>query len=65
VMTEGPDAWPPARPEPTGDPAVDAAVESLDSLDEAPVSEHIAVFESAHVRLRAALADAGDESAGS
>lgn len=44
---------------------MDAAVESLDSLDEAPVSEHIAVFESAHVRLRAALADAGDESAGS
>lgn len=40
---------------------MDAVVESLDSLDGTPVSEHVAVFESAHTRLRAALADAGDE----
>lgn len=40
---------------------VDSVLESLDRLDGVPVSEHVAVFESAHDRLRAALADAGDD----
>jgi hypothetical protein len=46
----------------TGNPAVDAVLESLDRLDEAPADEHVAVFEAAHETLRAALADAGNDS---
>jgi hypothetical protein len=48
-------------PEPTGNPAVDAVLESLERLDDTPVAEHVAVFESAHERLRGALADAGED----
>ncbi|NUR09958.1 MAG: hypothetical protein HOQ22_16065 [Nocardioidaceae bacterium] len=47
--------------ESTGHPAVDEVVASLDGLGDRPVEEHVAVFESAHDRLRGALADAGDE----
>jgi hypothetical protein len=47
-----------AEPERTGHPDVDAVIASLDGLEGRPVSEHVAVFESAHDRLRAALADA-------
>ncbi len=43
----------------TGHPAVDEVIASLDGLEDRPVGEHVAVFESAHERLRAALADAG------
>jgi hypothetical protein len=50
-----------AAPEQTGNPAVDAVLESLERLDDTPVSEHVAVFESAHERLRGALADAGED----
>lgn len=39
----------------TGDAHVDAALDSLESLDDVPVSEHPAVFEHAHDALRAAL----------
>jgi hypothetical protein len=46
-----------AEPEPTGLPAVDDVLASLDRLDELPVAEHVAVFEWAHEGLRAALAD--------
>jgi hypothetical protein len=46
-------------PEPTGDPAVDEVLASLEGLDARPLAEHVAVFEAAHDRLRAALADAG------
>lgn len=42
---------------PTGNPTVDAVLESLGRLDDTPPSEHVAVFESAHENLRAALAD--------
>lgn len=42
----------------TGNATVDAVVESLDGLDGAPVSDHVTVFESAHEKLRGALADA-------
>ena len=46
--------------EQTGHPEVDAVLASLQELPERPVAEHVAVFESAHDRLRAALADAAD-----
>lgn len=45
----------------TGNPTVDAVLESLEKLDDAPVSDHVAVFESAHENLRSALAGAGDD----
>jgi hypothetical protein len=50
---------------PTGHPDVDDVVASLRDLDGRPVSEHVAVFEAAHDRLRGALADAGDDPSGS
>ena len=40
----------------TGDPRVDEVLRSLAVLDDLPVSEHVAVFESAHAALREALA---------
>ena len=43
--------------EPTGDPAVDAALEELARLDEFERSEQIAVFESVHRRLHERLSD--------
>ncbi len=39
----------------TGDPRVDAVLDSLSTLDGLPVGEHAAVFERAHEGLRAAL----------
>lgn len=50
----------PVSPEPeepvrTGNEAVDEVLETLESLDDAPVDEHVAVFERAHEQLRAAL----------
>ncbi len=53
-----------SAPEPTGDSRVDDVVGSLDRLDDLPVGEHVAVFESAHDALRGALTDAdpGDTS---
>lgn len=42
----------------TGNATVDEVLESLDLLDGAPVSDHVAVFEQAHEKLRGALADA-------
>ena len=50
--------------EPTGHDDVDRVVASLDGLDARPLSEHVAVFESAHDTLRSALADAGNDSSG-
>lgn len=49
----------------TGNPVVDSVLDSLRELDEVPVSEHVAVFEAAHERLRGALADAGETPADS
>lgn len=49
----------------TGHPEVDEVLASLDGLEERPVGEHVAVFESAHDRLRGALADAGNDQPGS
>jgi hypothetical protein len=51
----------PADPAATGHEGVDAVVASLDGLDGLPVADHVAVFESAHVRLRDALAQAADD----
>ena len=47
-------------PSRTGDRRVDEVLASLDGLPDLPVSDHVAVLESAHDRLRAALTDAGD-----
>jgi hypothetical protein len=44
---------------PTGNDVVDRVLDSLDALEDAPVAEHVAVFEAAHDQLRGALADAG------
>jgi hypothetical protein len=49
--------------EPTGHPAVDEVLRSLDQLDGRPVDEHVAVFEQAHERLRQALSGATDDDA--
>lgn len=45
----------------SGDALVDEVLADLEALDQRPVSEHVAAFESAHERLRSALADAGHE----
>jgi len=39
----------------TGDPRVDAVLDSLEGLDDLPVEEHVAVFDKAHEELRGAL----------
>lgn len=44
---------------PTGHAVVDEVLTALDGLEDRPVAEHVAVFESGHDRLREALADAG------
>jgi hypothetical protein len=54
-----PAAESPAVPESTGLPAVDEVTASLAVLDGVPVDSHVAVFESAHERLRAVLASGG------
>ena len=67
-LDEGPDlsaAAPVADIEHTGNPVVDSVLDSLRELDQVPVSEHVAVFEAAHDRLRGALADAGEPPADS
>lgn len=53
-------AAPPEPIEHTGNAVVDSVLASLRELDNLPVSEHVAVFEAAHDRLRGALADAGE-----
>jgi hypothetical protein len=49
-----------AEPERTGVEEVDAVLESVEGLEGTPVDEHVAVFESAHERLRGALDTGGD-----
>lgn len=43
--------------QPTGVPAADAARERLESLDGAPLEEHVDVYEDVHRRLQEGLAD--------
>ena len=67
-QTDGPDlsaVAPAAEVQHTGNPVVDSVLDSLRELDDVPVSEHVAVFEAAHERLRGALADAGETPADS
>jgi hypothetical protein len=47
----------------TGNVTVDAVLASMEGLEDAPVSEHVAVFEHAHEQLRRAL-DGADGAAG-
>ncbi len=61
-MSEQPETPPDADPAEasaeslrTGNAAVDRVLDSLDSLDGAPVDDHVAVFERAHEQLRSAL----------
>jgi hypothetical protein len=63
-VSEQPSPEPVSRPAEgaTGHPEVDEVIASLEGLENRPLPEHVAVFESAHDRLRAALADAGDPS---
>lgn len=49
----------PARLTPTGNPEVDAVLDTLIGLPDRPVAEHVAVFEQAHESLRRTLAGAG------
>ena len=58
-------AAPAGEVEHTGNPVVDSVLDSLRELDALPVSEHVAVFEAAHERLRGTLADAGEPPADS
>lgn len=44
----------------TGHPVVDEVLQSMQGLAQRPVEEHVAIFEAAHEKLRAALTDAGD-----
>ena len=44
-----------AEPVRAGNPRVDAVLDSLEDLQDLPVSEHVAVFERAHEELRRAL----------
>jgi len=44
-------------PEPTGVPAADEARERLAAVDEAPLEEHVDVYEDVHRRLQEGLAD--------
>lgn len=53
-----------SSPELTGHEAVDGVLRSLEDLGDKPVEEHVAIFESAHEQLRAALADAGNRPGG-
>lgn len=48
----------------TGNETVDAVLASLEQLDELPAADHVAVFESAHDRLRDALSAAGEDQRG-
>jgi len=45
------------RPELTGVPTVDAAVERLAELDDLPTGEHVAIYDAVHRQLQDALAD--------
>jgi hypothetical protein len=51
-------------PESLGDPRVDEAVARLDDLSGRPVSDHVAVFDDIHGRLRGALEDAAVDQPG-
>ena len=57
---EGQDAPVPTR-QPTGDQAVDAVLEKLDTVSEQPLDTQIEVIEQVHQVLQGRLADLGKE----
>jgi len=61
-VTEQPAPEPPAPPvQPTGVPAADAAADRLGELEEAPLDEHVAIYEDVHRRLQEGLADLDEQ----
>jgi len=58
----GTEAGTEAEPLPrTGVAAADAAADRLDELDEAPLEEHVAIYEDVHRRLQEGLADLDEQ----
>ena len=60
---QGDGELPPGPPERvrTGSDRVDEVIRAVEELDDRPLEEHVGVFESAHVQLRRALDDPGDD----
>ena len=48
---------PESPPEPTGVPAADEARELLSTVEDAPLEEHVEVYEDVHRQLQEGLAD--------
>ena len=46
---------------PTGEPRVDAALDRLGELDQAPLSRHVEVYEAVHTLLHDALSGLDEE----
>ena len=51
----------PRRPPPTGVTAADAAADRLAALEEAPLDEHVEIYEDVHRRLQEGLADLDEQ----
>lgn len=56
-MTDGPDEHTGVADERTGVPAADQARERLQAVDDAPLEEHVEIFEDVHRQLQEGLAD--------
>jgi hypothetical protein len=56
-----PEAAPAEAAPATGDPRVDAALASLESLGEVPDTEHVEAFEHVHEQLHAILDEVGEQ----
>jgi len=52
---------PPEQVVPTGVDAADAAADRLGKLDEAPLEEHVEIYEDVHRRLQEGLADLDEQ----
>jgi len=57
-VTEPTSPDPPPR---TGVPAADGAADRLAELEEAPLDEHVAIYEDVHRRLQEGLADLDEQ----
>jgi hypothetical protein len=57
-VTEPNSPDPPSR---TGVPAADGAADRLGELEEAPLDEHVAIYEDVHRRLQEGLADLDEQ----
>lgn len=49
------------RGAPAGPPAVDQAARRLDDLEEAPLEDHVEIYEDVHRRLQEGLADLDEQ----